>query len=105
MASMTAQTKRNRKILIMLLRSATISMPGSARPPSYHEPARPGLHMRYWRYHSKHVLTNAFDPSGRGRPRGRIADRATRRSDERPVGRNDCGRLLYSIQEGSRKNA
>jgi len=38
--------------------------------------------MRYWRYHSKHVLTNAFDLSGRGRPRGRIADRTKRRPDE-----------------------
>src|ERR1700730_8313884 len=98
MASKTAQTKRNRKILTMLLRSVTISIQAARQTTVIHEPARPGLHMRYWRYHSKHVLTNAFDPSGRGRPRGRIADRTKGRPDETPTGRNDCGRLLYSIQ-------
>src|ERR1700739_2427467 len=96
-ASMTAQTKRNRKILTMLLRSATISMQKAARPPSYHEPARPGFHMRHRGYHSKQVLTNAFQPGARG-PRPRIADRTKRRLDERPAGRNDCGTLVYSIQ-------
>src|SRR2546423_11169856 len=79
MASKTTQTKRNRKILTMLLPSATFSMQKVARPLSYHEPARPGLHMRHWRYHSKHVLTDAFRSGGCRR------DRTKRRSDERIV--------------------
>jgi len=37
--------------------------------------------MRYWRYHSKHVLTNAFDLVGAA------AAREDRLSDERPVRR------------------
>src|SRR2546421_2905070 len=35
--------------------------------------------MRHWRYHSKHVLTDAFRPGGCRR------DRTKRRSDERIV--------------------
>jgi len=43
--------------------------------------------MRYWRYHSKHVLTNAFDLVGvvgraRGSPIGRNVDRTKGRPDE-----------------------
>jgi len=64
--------------------------------------------MRYWRYHSKHVLTNAFDLVGAAaaredrlsdeRPVGWKAGPTKGRSDERPARRNDCGRLVYSIQ-------
>src|ERR1700720_2401850 len=83
MASMTAQTKINRKILTMLLRSVTISIQAARQTTVIHEPARPGLHMRYWRYHSKHVLRNAFDLVGvvgraGGSPTGRNSDRTKR---------------------------
>src|SRR5947209_17704354 len=91
MASKTTQTKRNRKILTMLLRSATISMQKAARPPSYHEPVRPGLHMRHRRYHSKPVLTDAFGPGGCRR------DRTKCRSDERIVA--GCGTLYSKDRE------
>jgi len=54
--------------------------------------------MRYWRYHSKHVLTNAFDLMGAAAARSDESRSDESWPDERPVRRRDCGRLVYSIQ-------